>query len=183
MVNVDTDMIIPKQFLTTTSRLGLSRGLFYEMRYDLNGKPKPGFILNQPQYQQAKILLALDNFGCGSSREHAVWALLDFGIKCVIAPSFADIFFNNCFKNGVLPIVLKPEEVAELIKLTTEHLIDIDLENQEVRAQGKVYRFKIDSFQKRCLLLGLDQIALTLENEDKISEFEKNNRKKLPWLN
>jgi len=184
LINIDTDMIIPKQFLKTIKRTGLGKNLFHEMRYDLNENEITNFILNKPDFKNAKILVALDNFGCGSSREHAPWALLDFGIQCVIAPSFADIFYNNCFKNGILPIVLKNSEVDELLEFSKSpnNSVTIDLPKQEVKAGEKIYKFEIDSFKKHCLIEGLDDIGLTLSKEQKISEFEKRNRQDLPWL-
>ncbi len=184
ILNVDTDMIIPKQFLTTIKRTGLGANLFYEMRYDVNGSLIENFVLNQQPFSSAKILVSRDNFGCGSSREHAPWALLDFGIRCIIAPSFADIFFNNCFKNGVLPIILSKPEVEELLAYAENkhNSFTIDLALQELVANNKVYHFNIDSFRKKCLLEGLDDIGLTLQQEHLITEFENNNRLTKPWL-
>ena len=184
ILNVDTDMIIPKQFLTTIKRTGLGANLFYEMRYDVNGSLIENFVLNQQPFSSAKILVSRDNFGCGSSREHAPWALLDFGIRCIIAPSFADIFFNNCFKNGILPIILSKPEVEELLAYAENkhNSFTIDLALQEVVANNKVYHFNIDSFRKKCLLEGLDDIGLTLQQEHLITEFENNNRLTKPWL-
>jgi 3-isopropylmalate/(R)-2-methylmalate dehydratase small subunit len=184
LVNIDTDMIIPKQFLKTIERSGLGKNLFHEMRYDVNEKEVSDFVLNKPQYSSSKILVALDNFGCGSSREHAPWALLDFGITCVIATSFADIFFNNCFKNGILPISFSTEIVNELIEFANDpqNVFTIDLPKQEVRAGNKIYKFEVDSFRKNCLIEGLDDIGLTLKKENKISSFEQNNKESLPWL-
>jgi 3-isopropylmalate/(R)-2-methylmalate dehydratase small subunit len=184
ILNVDTDMIIPKQFLTTIKRTGLGANLFYEMRYDVNGSLIENFVLNQQPFSSAKILVSRDNFGCGSSREHAPWALLDFGIRCIIAPSFADIFFNNCFKNGILPIILSKPEVEELLAYAEnkQNSFTIDLALQEVVANNKVYHFNIDSFRKKCLLEGLDDIGLTLQQEHLITEFENNNRLTKPWL-
>ena len=184
ILNVDTDMIIPKQFLTTIKRTGLGANLFYEMRYDVNGGLIENFVLNQHPFSSAKILVSRDNFGCGSSREHAPWALLDFGIRCIIAPSFADIFFNNCFKNGILPIILSKPEVEELLSYAEnkQNSFTIDLALQEVVANNKVYHFTIDSFRKKCLLEGLDDIGLTLQQEHLITEFENNNRLTKPWL-
>ncbi len=184
LINVDTDMIIPKQFLTTIKRTGLGKNLFQEMRYDLEGKEIPDFILNKAQYRNSKILVSRDNFGCGSSREHAPWALTDFGIRCIIAPSFADIFFNNCSKNGILPLTLTHEEVDELLDLANDatNIFTINLLNQEVRAGNKVYKFEIDAFKKHCLLEGLDDIGLTLQREKEISAFEESNRGTTPWL-
>jgi 3-isopropylmalate/(R)-2-methylmalate dehydratase small subunit len=184
LINIDTDMIIPKQFLKTIKRTGLGENLFHEMRYDLQNKEIADFVLNKPAYKNAKILVAKDNFGCGSSREHAPWALLDFGIRCVIAPSFADIFFNNCFKNGILPVILDEKSVDELLNLASDEAnqFKIDLLGQEIAANGKIYKFEIDKFKKHCLIEGLDDIGLTLSKEQKISEFEKRNRQDLPWL-
>ena len=184
ILNVDTDMIIPKQFLTTIKRTGLGANLFYEMRYDVNGSLIEIFVLNQQPFSSAKILVSRDNFGCGSSREHAPWALLDFGIRCIIAPSFADIFFNNCFKNGILPIILSKPEVEELLAYAEnkQNSFTIDLALQELVANNKVYHFNIDSFRKKCLLEGLDDIGLTLQQEHLITEFENNNRLTKPWL-
>ena len=188
LVNIDTDMIIPKQFLKTIKRTGLGKNLFHEMRYDLEGKEISDFILNQPAYKNSHIIIAGNNFGCGSSREHAPWALFDFGIKCIIAPSFADIFYNNCFKNGILPLVLPASDVDELMELAQnpDNHINIDLPKQEVRGgQGnnnKVYKFQIDGFRKTCLLEGLDDIGLTLKKEEKINIFETKNRLDLSWL-
>ncbi len=184
LINIDTDMIIPKQFLKTIKRTGLGENLFHEMRYDLQNKEIADFVLNKPAYKNAKILVAKDNFGCGSSREHAPWALLDFGIRCVIAPSFADIFFNNCFKNGILPVVLDEKSVDELLNLASDegNQFKIDLLGQEIVVNGKIYKFEIDKFKKHCLIEGLDDIGLTLAKEQKISEFEKRNCQDLPWL-
>lgn len=184
LINIDTDMIIPKQFLKTIKRTGLGKNLFDEMRFDKNGNEIKDFILNQDSHKNAKILVARDNFGCGSSREHAPWALLDFGIRAIIAPSFADIFFNNCFKNGILPIILPNENVEELLKFAqnSENNFMIDLENQEVRAQNKIYKFEVDPFRKNCLIEGLDDIGLTMKKEDKISAFEGNYQQKVSWL-
>ena len=184
ILNIDTDMIIPKQFLTTIKRTGLGANLFYEMRYNINGNLIENFVLNQEPFSKAKVLVARDNFGCGSSREHAPWALLDFGIRCIIAPSFADIFFNNCFKNGILPIILSKSEVEELLTFAENkhNSFTIDLALQEVVANNKTYHFNIDSFRKKCLLEGLDDIGLTLQQEHLITEFETNNRLTKPWL-
>jgi 3-isopropylmalate/(R)-2-methylmalate dehydratase small subunit len=186
MMNVDTDMIIPKQFLKTIKRTGLGKNLFDEMRYDTAGREKPDFVLNKPAYRKASILVAGANFGCGSSREHAPWALLDFGIRCVIAPSFADIFYNNCFKNGILPIVLPKEDVDKLMDDAARGanaVIGIDLEKQEIRGpDGGCIRFEIDAFRKRCLLNGLDDIGLTMEKAPAIDSFEARNRAAQPWL-
>ncbi|NBR95835.1 MAG: 3-isopropylmalate dehydratase small subunit [Proteobacteria bacterium] len=184
ILNIDTDMIIPKQFLTTIKRTGLGANLFYEMRYNINGNLIENFVLNQEPFSKAQVLVARDNFGCGSSREHAPWALLDFGIRCIIAPSFADIFFNNCFKNGILPIILSKSEVEELLTFAENkhNSFTIDLALQEVVANNKTYHFNIDSFRKKCLLEGLDDIGLTLQQEHLITEFETNNRLTKPWL-
>lgn len=184
LINIDTDMIIPKQFLKTIKRTGLGKNLFHEMRFDINENIIQDFILNKPEFQNAQILVARDNFGCGSSREHAPWALLDFGIRVVIAPSFADIFFNNCFKNGILPIVLKNSEVDELLEFSKSptNYATVDLPSQNVHAGQKVYKFEIDSFKKHCLIEGLDDIGLTLQKEQKIAGFEKINHQVTPWL-
>jgi 3-isopropylmalate/(R)-2-methylmalate dehydratase small subunit len=186
MINVDTDMIIPKQFLKTIKRTGLGKHLFEEMRYEVDGKEKPDFVLNKPAWRQAKILVAGANFGCGSSREHAPWALLDFGIRCVIAPSFADIFYNNCFKNGILPIKLPQEEIDKLMddaERGANAIVSIDLEKQEIRGpDGGCIRFDLDPFRKHCLLNGLDDIGLTLEKAGAIDGFEGKNRAGHPWL-
>ena len=184
MMNVDTDMIIPKQFLKTIKRSGLGKSLFFEMRYDEQGKKENDFVLNTEPYDKSSILLAGKNFGCGSSREHAPWALLDFGIKCVISPSFADIFYNNCFKNGMLPIVLDPKQVEELIKYSKrKETIEINLSEQKIKLGNKIINFEIDTFKKKCLLNGLDDIALSLEKSEKISSYEKNIQKTKPWMN
>jgi 3-isopropylmalate/(R)-2-methylmalate dehydratase small subunit len=184
LINIDTDMIIPKQFLKTIKRTGLGKNLFHEMRYDLNEKEITNFILNKAEFKNAKILVALDNFGCGSSREHAPWALIDFGIQCVIAPSFADIFYNNCFKNGILPIVLKNSEIDELLEFSKlpNNSATINLPKQEVHFGEKIFKFEIDSFKKHCLIEGLDDIGLTLQKSQKIADFEKQNRQITPWL-
>lgn len=184
LINIDTDMIIPKQFLKTIKRTGLGKNLFFEMRYDVAGNEIPDFILNQSNYRDTKILIAGDNFGCGSSREHAPWSLLDFGIRCIIAPSFADIFYNNCFKNAILPIVLDKETVHKLMKIAEKpQNFTINLEKNEVTTEsGETFTFKIDDFRKKCLIEGLDDIGLTLQKEDKISAFEAENKKNLPWL-
>lgn len=184
LINIDTDMIVPKQFLKTIKRTGLGKNLFDEMRFDRDGNEVESFILNKPTYRESKILIALDNFGCGSSREHAPWALLDFGIKCVIAPSYADIFFNNCFKNGILPIILPRDKIDDLVDLSKDegNSFTIDLENQEIRAGNKSYDFDVDQFRKKCLIEGLDDIGLTLKKDDKISEFETAYKKKVSWL-
>lgn len=186
MINVDTDMIIPKQFLKTTKRSGLGQHLFDEMRYTAEGEEIEGFVLNKASYRDAKILIAGENFGCGSSREHAPWAIADFGIRCVIAPSFADIFYNNCFKNGILPIVL-PQAQVDLLLDDAERganaVIEIDLENQTIKGpDGGSVSFEIDPFRKHCLSNGLDDIGLTLQKEDKISAFEERRAVSAPWL-
>ena len=181
--NIDTDMIIPKQFLKTIKRTGLGRSLFYEMRYDENGKVIEDFILNKEPYNKSRILLAGKNFGCGSSREHAPWALSDFGIKCVISSSFADIFYNNCFKNGILPIKIEEQAVVELSEYSKrKEEIEIDLEKQEIKYGNKVKKFEVDSFKKKCLIEGLDDIALSLEKTSQIDNFEKNIKENSPWL-
>ena len=181
--NIDTDMIIPKQFLKTIKRTGLGKSLFYEMRYDENGKVIEDFILNKEPYNKSRILLAGKNFGCGSSREHAPWALSDFGIKCVISSSFADIFYNNCFKNGILPIKIEEQAVVELSEYTKrKEEIEIDLEKQEIKYGNKVKKFEVDSFKKKCLIEGLDDIALSLEKTSQIDNFEKNIKENSPWL-
>jgi 3-isopropylmalate/(R)-2-methylmalate dehydratase small subunit len=186
MVNVDTDMIIPKQFLKTTKRTGLGSALFFEQRYEENGAEKPDFVLNKPAYRKAQILVAGANFGCGSSREHAPWALLDFGIRCVISSSFADIFYNNCFKNGILPIALPQADVDKLMddaERGANAVVSIDLEKQEIRGpDGGCIKFDIDPFRKQCLLNGWDDIALTMRNENKITEFEAQRRLSQPWV-
>jgi 3-isopropylmalate/(R)-2-methylmalate dehydratase small subunit len=184
IMNVDTDMIIPKQFLKTIKRTGLKEGLFYEMRFTVEGKRIDDFVLHQEPYTHANILVSLDNFGCGSSREHAPWALLDFGIRCVIAPSFADIFYNNCFKNGILPVVLPKEAIGALMQVAEDkdNEITIDLPHQLVRAQNKEYTFDIDPFRKHCLMNGLDDIGLTLEKKSSIDAYEATQREQRPWL-
>ena len=184
MMNVDTDMIIPKQFLKTIKRSGLGKSLFFEMRYDEQGKKVDNFVLNKEPYNKSSILLAGKNFGCGSSREHAPWALLDFGIKCVISPSFADIFYNNCFKNGMLPIVLDQKQLEELIEYSErKEAIEINLTEQKIKLGNKIISFEVDAFKKKCLLNGLDDIALSLEKSEKISSYEKNIQKTKPWMN
>ena len=181
--NIDTDMIIPKQFLKTIKRTGLGKSLFYEMRYDEKGKAIEDFILNKEPYNKSRILLAGKNFGCGSSREHAPWALSDFGIKCVISSSFADIFYNNCFKNGILPIKIEEQAVVELSEYSKrKEEIEIDLEKQEIKYGNKVKKFEVDSFKKKCLIEGLDDIALSLEKTSQIDNFEKNIKENSPWL-
>ena len=184
MINVDTDMIIPKQFLKTIKRTGLGKSLFYEMRYDESGNKIKEFVLNKEPYNNSSILLTGKNFGCGSSREHAPWALLDFGIKCVISPSFADIFYNNCFKNGMLPIILDEKKIEELIEYSNrKEKIEINLPTQEILFGNKKIEFKIDAFKKKCLLNGLDDIAMTLEQSEKISSYENKAEKNKPWPN
>ena len=184
MINIDTDMIIPKQFLKTIKRTGLGKSLFFEMRYDENGKKIEQFVLNNKPYDSSSILITGKNFGCGSSREHAPWALLDFGIRCVISPSFADIFYNNCFKNGMLPIILDEEKIAELVQYSErKENIEINLKGQEIIFGNKRIKFKIDSFKKKCLLEGLDDIALSLEKSEKISLYENKTEKDKPWIN
>ena len=184
MTNVDTDMIIPKQFLKTIKRTGLGKGLFFEMRYDENSKKIEKFILNKKPYNNSPILLVGKNFGCGSSREHAPWALLDFGIRCVIGASFADIFYNNCFKNGMLPIILDEKKIEELVLYSKRKKhIEIKLAEQEIIFGNKRIKFEIDSFKKQCLLDGLDDIALSLEQLEKISSFENKLEKNKPWIN
>ena len=186
MINVDTDMIIPKQHLKTIKRTGLGKALFEEMRYTPDGKEVPDFVLNKPAYRKAKILVSGANFGCGSSRENAPWALLDFGITCVIAPSFADIFYNNCFKNGMLPITLPQADVDKLMddaQRGANAIISIDLEKQEIRGpDGGCIKFDIDPFRKECLLNGFDDIALTLKMAPKIDGYEAKQRASQPWL-
>jgi 3-isopropylmalate/(R)-2-methylmalate dehydratase small subunit len=186
MVNIDTDMIIPKQFLKTIARTGLGKNLFDEMRYDQQGNEIPDFVLNQPQYRHAEILVAGENFGCGSSREHAPWALLDFGIRCVIAPSFADIFYGNCFKNGILPIVLPQEQVDILMdeaRKGANARLSVDLVAQTVSTpDGQVFSFEVDSFKKHCLLNGLDDIGLTQEKSAAIAAFEAQAAATRPWV-
>jgi 3-isopropylmalate/(R)-2-methylmalate dehydratase small subunit len=183
--NVDTDMIIPKQFLKTIKRTGLGKALFYELRFDQSGKENPDFVLNKPAYRKAEILVTGDNFGCGSSREHAPWALMDFGFRCIIAPDFADIFYNNCFQNGILAIKLPQEEVDKLMddaNRGANATLTVDLEAQEIRGpDGGVIRFDIDPFRKHCLLNGLDNIGLTLEKEKAIKDFESKVQAARPW--
>ena len=183
IVNIDTDMIIPKQFLKTIKRTGLGKNLFFEMRYDDNGNEINDFVLNKNPFNKSKILIAGKNFGCGSSREHAPWALLDFGITCVISSSFADIFYNNCFKNGILPIILNDEKIKELSEYADrKEEISIDLKEEKIVYGNNEINFKIDSFKKKCLLEGLDDIALSLKKSDKIQSFEKNLKDKKPWI-
>tara|TARA_Y100000590_G_scaffold77809_1_gene86276 strand:+ start:356 stop:967 length:612 start_codon:yes stop_codon:yes gene_type:complete len=184
MINVDTDMIIPKQFLKTIKRTGLGKSLFFEMRYDESGKKIEEFVLNKIPYDSSSILLVGKNFGCGSSREHAPWALLDFGIKCVIGPSFADIFYNNCFKNGMLPIILNEKKIQELSEYSKrKENIEINLHKQEILFGNNKIKFEIDPFKKKCLLNGLDDIALSLEKTKQISSYEKEIEKNKPWIN
>lgn len=183
--NIDTDMIIPKQFLKTIKRTGLGVHLFDEMRFTPEGEEIADFVLNRDPYRKAGILIAGDNFGCGSSREHAPWAIVDFGIRCVIATSFADIFYNNCFKNGILPLALPKAQIEELLELAKnqpENPVSVDLTKQEVRAWNKVYRFEVDEFRKKCLLGGLDDIALTLKKSAAIGAFEQGQSAARPWL-
>ena len=186
MINIDTDAIIPKQFLKTIKRTGLGKNLFDELRYEMDGKEKPDFVLNQPAYRKAQILVAGENFGCGSSREHAPWALLDFGIRCIIAPSFADIFYNNCFKNGILPIKLPQSEVDKLMddaRRGSNAIVTIDLAKQEITGpDGGHIHFDIDPFRKHCLLNGLDDIGLPMEQAASIDSFEARDRMARPWM-
>ena len=184
MMNIDTDMIIPKQFLKTIKKTGLGKSLFFEMRYDDNEKKIEEFVLNKIPYNNSPILIAGKNFGCGSSREHAPWALLDFGIKCVISTSFADIFYNNCFKNGMLPIILDEQKIQELVQyFERKESIEINLSEQEIKFGNKRIKFTIDPFKKECLLNGLDDIAISLEKYEKISSYEKKIEKEKPWVN
>ena len=183
IVNIDTDMIIPKQFLKTIKRTGLGKNLFFEMRYDDNGKEINDFVLNQNPFNNSKILIAGKNFGCGSSREHAPWALLDFGITCVISSSFADIFYSNCFKNGILPIILDDDKIKELSEYAKrKEEIYIDLNEEKIIYGNSETKFKVDSFKKKCLLEGLDDIALSLKKSDKIKNFEKDLKLNKPWI-
>jgi len=183
IVNIDTDMIIPKQFLKTIKRTGLGKNLFFEMRYDDNGSEIKDFILNQKPYNKSKILITGKNFGCGSSREHAPWALLDFGITCVISSSYADIFYNNCFKNGILPIILGEEKIKELSEyFKRQEEIEIDLKEEKIVFGNNEIKFEIDAFKKKCLLEGLDDIALSLKKSEKISSFETELKNKKPWI-
>ena len=184
MMNVDTDMIIPKQFLKTINKSGLGKNLFHELRYDIQGNIKNDFVLNWDPYKSASILIAGENFGCGSSREHAPWSLLDFGFRCIIAPSFSDIFYNNCFKNGILPIKLDKEKINHLMKeAENKKILIIDLEKQIIiEENNNIKEFEIDLFRKKCLLEGLDDIALTLKKISKIDNFEYNLNKSNPWL-
>ena len=181
--NIDTDMIIPKQFLKTIKRTGLGKSLFYEMRYDENGQENKNFILNNEPYNKSKILLTGKNFGCGSSREHAPWALSDFGIKCVISSSFADIFYNNCFKNGILPIKIDDKTISELVEYSKrKEKIEISLDKQEIKYGNKNSKFEIDAFKKKCLIEGLDDIALSMEKINKIDQYEKKLQTTKPWV-
>ena len=186
LINIDTDMIIPKQFLKTIKRTGLGKNLFDEMRYNRDGTEKEDFVLNQPAYRDAKVIVAGDNFGCGSSREHAPWALLDFGIRCVISTSFADIFYNNCFKNGILPIKVTPEQLETLLddaERGSNATLSIDLEAQKITGpDGGTINFDIDPFRKHCLLNGLDDVGLTLQKKAKIDTFENSQKETQPWL-
>ncbi len=183
MVNVDTDMIIPKQFLKTIKRTGLGKNLFYEMRYDNNGAEVKDFIFNQSPFNKSKILIAGKNFGCGSSREHAPWALLDFGITCVISSSYADIFYNNCFKNGILPIEITEEEIKEVSDYSKrKEEIYVNLPDQKIVFGNKEVKFEIDPFKKKCLIEGLDDIALSLEKSEKISAYENKLKVNKPWI-
>tara|TARA_X000001036_G_scaffold233543_1_gene218071 strand:+ start:143 stop:748 length:606 start_codon:yes stop_codon:yes gene_type:complete len=183
IVNIDTDMIIPKQFLKTIKRTGLGKNLFFEMRYDDNGNKIDNFVLNKHPFNDSKILIAGKNFGCGSSREHAPWALLDFGITCVISSSFADIFYSNCFKNGILPIIINEEKIKELSEYANrKEEIFINLNDEKIVYGNSEIKFKIDSFKKKCLLEGLDDIALSLKKSDKIKTFESDLRDKKPWI-
>ena len=181
--NIDTDMIVPKQFLKTIKRTGLGKGLFYEMRFNEKGEEVKDFVLNTKPYNEAKILLAGKNFGCGSSREHAPWALLDFGISCIISSSFADIFYNNCFKNGILPIKTSEEIVLELAEYSKrKEEIEVNLESQEIKFGNKIHKFEVDAFKKKCLMEGLDDIALSMEKVNLIDNFEKKIIESRPWL-
>ena len=183
IVNIDTDMIIPKQFLKTIKRTGLGKNLFYEMRYDNEGKAIKEFILNQPPFNQSKILIVGKNFGCGSSREHAPWALLDFGITCVISSSYADIFYNNCFKNGILPIVISDDQVKQISEYSTrKEEILVDLSEQKITFGNNEIMFELDPFKKKCLIEGLDDIALSLEKSEKINSFEEKLKTIIPWI-
>ena len=183
MINIDTDMIIPKQFLKTIKKSGLGKSLFYELRYDSKGNLRNNFVLNWDPYKKSKILIAGENFGCGSSREHAPWSLIDYGFKCIIAPSFADIFYNNCFKNGILPIKLDQKNVEMLInEASDKKLLTVDLPKQLILTDDKEIYFEIDSFKKKCLIDGLDEIALTLRNSEKIEKYENKLIKTQPWI-
>ena len=186
MINIDTDKLIPKQFLKTIKRTGLGKHLFNEIQFNADGSENEDFVLNKPAYREASILVAGDNFGCGSSREHAPWALLDYGVKCVISTSFADIFFNNCFKNGILPIVVSKEELDQLMDDAdngANSVLDIDLENQHIgRPNGEKINFEIDEFRKHCLINGLDDIGLTMQKQSNIDDFEKKREAEKPWI-
>ena len=186
MINIDTDKLIPKQFLKTIKRTGLGKHLFNEMRFNEDGSEKQDFVLNKSAYREASIIVAGDNFGCGSSREHAPWALLDFGIKCVISTSFADIFYNNCFKNGILPIIVNKQQLDQLMddaENGANAVLDVDLEAQEIiRPSGEKVTFEIDEFRKHCLINGLDDIGLTMEKEENIDNFEKRRAAEQPWV-
>tara|TARA_B100000927_G_scaffold109662_1_gene88521 strand:- start:254 stop:859 length:606 start_codon:yes stop_codon:yes gene_type:complete len=186
MINIDTDKILPKQFLKTIKRSGLGKHLFTELRYTDDGSENPDFVLNKPSYRDSNIIVAGDNFGCGSSREHAPWALLDYGIKCIISTSFADIFYNNCFKNGILPIVVTKRQLHQLMEDAengANSVLDIDLESQEItRPDGEKVYFEIDEFRKHCLINGLDDIGLTMEKEKNIDNFEKRRAAEQPWV-
>ena len=186
MINIDTDKLIPKQFLKTIKRTGLGKHRFNEIRFNADGSENEDFVLNKPAYREASILVAGDNFGCGSSREHAPWALLDYGVKCVISTSFADIFFNNCFKNGILPIVVSKEELDQLMDDAdngANSILDIDLENQQIgRPNGETINFEIDEFRKHCLINGLDDIGLTMQKQSNIDDFEKKREAEKPWI-
>jgi len=183
IINIDTDMIIPKQFLKTIKRTGLGKNLFFEMRYDNDGKEIKNFILNKKPFNNSKILITGNNFGCGSSREHAPWALLDFGITCVISSSYADIFYSNCFKNGILPIILEEEKIKEISEYSNrEEEISVDLKDQNIFYGNNEIKFDIDPFKKKCLIEGLDDISLSLEKSKQIDSFEKNLKEKKPWI-
>jgi 3-isopropylmalate/(R)-2-methylmalate dehydratase small subunit len=186
MINIDTDKLIPKQFLKTIKRTGLGKYLFNEMRFNPDGTENPDFILNKPAYRNASILVAGDNFGCGSSREHAPWALLDYGIKCVVSTSFADIFFNNCFKNGILPIIVSKDQLDQLMddaEKGSNSVLDIDLKNQQIgRPNGEKINFEIDEFRKHCLVNGLDDIGLTMQKKSSIDKFENARATEKPWI-
>ena len=183
IINIDTDMIIPKQFLKTIKRSGLGKSLFFEMRFTNDGDEKADFVLNKPAYRQSQILVAGDNFGCGSSREHAPWALLDYGIRCVISTSFADIFYNNCFKNGILPIVLDEEKIKDLSEYSNrKEEIEVNLKDQKIIYGNNEFNFEIDPFKKECLIEGLDDIALSLEKLSYINDFEKKIKSSKPWI-
>ena len=183
IVNIDTDMIIPKQFLKTIKRTGLGKNLFFEMRYDQSGKEIDDFILNNSPYNNSKILIAGKNFGCGSSREHAPWALMDFGITCVISSSYADIFYNNCFKNGILPITISEDQIKEISEYSNrKEEISVNLPEQTISFGNKEIKFEIDQFKKKCLIEGLDDIALSLEKSEKIISYENKNKEAKPWI-